>query len=259
MQAEKLGTMLNIVGTMVLLSGCATAPVSDAQDPWEDWNRKVQGFNDRVDDYVMKPVARGYRWITPSFVDMGVTNFFSNIGDIRVFINDALQGKLTLTGMDSARFLVNTVAGVGGLFDVASEINLPRHVEDFDQTLGYWGMPAGPYLVLPLLGPSSSRGVLGLLGDVATNPISYTGLYVAPVYVSRAVSGGLGALNAADLRADNLETEKIASEAAIDRYGFFRGAYFSQRDYLINDGKVADDDVLNLDEMDEKLSPANPQ
>jgi len=258
MRVEKLGTMFNVVVTAALLSACATAPVSDDRDPWEGWNRKVQGFNDRVDDYVMKPVARGYRWVTPDFVDMGVTNFFSNIGDIRVFINDALQGKLNQAGMDSARFLMNSVSGLGGLFDVATDMGLPKHNEDFDQTLGYWGVPTGPYLVLPLLGPSSSRGVLGLAGDVATNPISYTGLYFTPAYISKAVSSGLGALNAADMRADNLETEKIASEAAIDRYGFFRGAYFSQRDYLVNDGNVSFDDVLKLDEMDEKLSPVNP-
>lgn len=258
MQAGKLSSILNIAAAAVLLSGCATLPVSDARDPWEGWNRKVQVFNDRVDDYVMKPVARGYRWITPSFVDRGVTNFFSNIADIRVFINDALQAKVLLTGMDSARFLVNTVAGVGGLFDVASEIGLPKHKEDFDQTLGYWGLPSGPYLVLPLLGPSTPRGVLGLLGDVATNPISYTGVYLTPAFTSTAVSTGLGALNAADMRADNLETEKIASEAAIDRYGFFRGAYFSQRDYLINDGNVSPEDELNLDEAEENLSPVSP-
>lgn len=257
MGARKNAAILNVIGALALLSGCASMPVSDPKDPWEVWNRKVQVFNDHVDDYVMKPVARGYRWITPDFVDTGVTNFFSNIGDIRVMINNALQGKMLMAGMDGARFLVNSVAGIGGFFDVATEIDLPRHKEDFDQTLGYWGMPAGPYMVLPLLGPSSTRGVLGLLGDVATNPISYTGLYVSPAIASRAISGGLGALNAADMRADNLETEKAASEAAIDRYAFFRGAYLSQREYLISDGTVSED-VLNLEDVDDKLSPVNP-
>ncbi len=257
MRVEKRCAIFNVVAAL-LLGGCATAPVSDARDPWEGWNRKVQVFNDRVDDYVMKPVARGYRWITPDFVDMGVTNFFSNIGDIRVLINDALQGKLNQAGMDSARFLMNSVSGLGGLFDVATDMGLPKHNEDFDQTLGYWGMPAGRYLVLPLLGSSSSRGVFGLLGDVATNPLSYTGVYFSSAYVSKAVSGGLGALNAVDMRADNLETEKIASEAAIDRYGFFRGAYFSQRNYLVNDGNVSPEDELDVDELDQKLSPVNP-
>lgn len=243
---------------MVLLSGCATVPVADPQDPWEGWNRGVQTFNDRVDDYVMKPVARGYRWVTPEFVDQGVSNFFSNIGDIRVAINDVLQGKLTQSLSDGARFLVNTTVGLAGFFDVASEIDLSKHKEDFDQTLGVWGIPTGPYLVLPLLGPSSPRGVLGLIGDTAMNPISYTGAYLNPAMTARAVAGGLGAVNAADLRADNLETEKIASEAALDRYAFFRGAYLSQRNYLVHDGNVPAEDVLDLDELDESLSPVNP-
>lgn len=241
------------------LVGCATAPVGDPHDPWENWNRETQAFNDRLDDYVMKPVARGYRWITPQPVDNAVSNFFSNIADIRVCLNDVLQGKFTQAGLDGTRFLVNTTAGLGGLFDVASQMpDLPKHKEDFDQTLGVWGLPVGPYLVLPLLGPSSPRGVLGLVGDTAMNPISYTGAYFASATVSRSVASGLGALNAADLRADNLETEKIASEAALDRYAFFRGAYLSQRKYLTNDGNVPDEDLLDLDELDEKLSPVNP-
>ena len=258
MQIGKTNTMLNIFGAAVLLSGCATTPVADSQDPWEGWNRKVQTFNDRFDDYLMKPVARGYRWITPSFVDTGVSNFFGNIGEVRVLINNALQGKLLMAGMDGARFLVNSTAGLGGLFDVASEIDLPRHKEDFDQTLGYWGVEPGPYLVLPFLGPSSPRGVFGLLGDTAMNPISYTGLYFTSAWTSRAVSGGLGALNAADLRADNLENEKIASEAALDRYAFFRAAYISQRHYLVHDGNVPPEEEFNLDDLDETLSPVTP-
>lgn len=258
MQGKKTDTLLTVV-MVVLLGGCATAPhTADNNDPWEDWNRDVQTFNDRVDDYVMKPVANGYRWITPDFVDKGITNFFSNIDDIRVFINDALQAKFLQSGQDTARFLVNTTAGVVGFFDVASEISLPKHKEDFDQTLGVWGMPTGPYIVLPLLGPSSPRGVLGIVGDAAMNPITYTGVYFPSTAVSTAVSVGLGTTNAIDLRADNLETEKVASEAAIDRYSFFRGAYFSQRDYLVHDGNLPEEDVLDLNEQEEKLSPVNP-
>lgn len=258
MRNGTIPTLASFLSALTVLAGCAGVPASDPRDPWENWNRPVQTFNDRVDDYLMKPVARGYRWITPDFVDTGISNFFSNIADIRVFINDALQGKFQQAGMDAARFLVNTTAGIAGWFDPASSIDLPKHHEDFDQTLGYWGVPTGPYLVLPLLGPSSPRGVVGLIGDTAANPISYTGLFTESAVLSKAISGGLGGLNAADLRADNLETEKIASEAAVDRYGFFRGAYFSQRNYLVNDGNVTDDDILHLDETEEKLSPVNP-
>ncbi|MCQ8104565.1 VacJ family lipoprotein [Methylomonas sp. SURF-2] len=239
-------TLLTILGTLLMLDGCASVRATDPGDPWEGWNRGMQSFNDGVDDRVMKPVAKGYRWITPDVVDRGISNFFSNIGDIRVTLNDALQGKFAQSAFDGTRFLLNTTLGLAGFIDLAGNVGLPKHQEDFDQTLGVWGVPTGPYLVLPLLGPSSPRGVLGLAGDVAMNPISYTGIYFASSAVSTAVSGGLGALNAADLRADNLETERIASEAALDRYAFFRGAYFSQRNYLVNDGNVPEDDVLNL-------------
>lgn len=257
MKIKNIATQLTALGAVLLLNGCASVQATNPDDPWESWNRSMQSFNDGVDDYVMKPVAEGYRWITPDFVDQGISNFFSNIGDIRVTINDALQGKFAQSAFDGTRFFLNTTLGLGGFIDLASNVDLPKHHEDFDQTLGYWGMPTGPYLVLPLLGPSSPRGVLGVAGDVAMNPISYTGIYFSSTAVSRAVSVGLGGLNAIDLRADNLENERIASEAALDRYAFFRGAYFSQRNYLVNDGNVPEDDVLNLDEQ-EGLSPVQP-
>ncbi len=144
----------------------------------------MQSFNDGVDDYVMKPVAKGYRWVTPNFVDQGVTNFFSNIDDIGVCANDALQGKFAQSGADGARFLVNTTAGVAGLVDVGTMIGLAKHNEDFDQTLGYWGVPTGPYLVLPFFGPSSPRGVFGLVGDAAMNPFTYAGIYLNPSWIA---------------------------------------------------------------------------
>lgn len=240
---------------LVILSGCATTRTPDARDPLESWNRGVQSFNDGVDSYVMKPVAKGYRFVMPDFVDKGVSNFFSNINDIGVCANDALQGKFAQSGMDGARFLVNTTAGIAGLVDVGSMIALPKHDEDFDQTLGVWGVPTGPYLVLPFFGPSSTRGVAGLAGDAAMNPISYTGIYLNPQWVSTAVSGGLSAINAVDTRADKLAIEKIASEAAIDRYDFFKNAYFERRNYLVNDGNVPGEDVLKLDEQGVPFSP----
>lgn len=245
------------------VTGCATTThtAPDPRDPWEGWNRSVQSFNDDLDDYVMKPVAKGYRWITPSFVDKGVSNFFSNLDDIGVTINDLLQGKFSQSGQDASRFLVNTTAGVAGLIDVASMIDLYKHKEDFDQTLGVWGMPTGPYLVLPFFGPSTSRGIGGLIGDAVMNPITYVG--------TPAVSGGLFALNATDTRADYLGMEKVATEAAIDRYQFFRDSYFSQRRYLVLDGNVPEEDVdegflLELEEEEDLetgrdgLGPVSP-
>jgi phospholipid-binding lipoprotein MlaA len=189
----------------------------------------------------------------PSFADQGVTNFFSNINDIGVTINDLLQCKLSQTGMDGSRFIVNSVAGIGGLIDVATIIDLPKHKEDFDQTLGVWGILPVPYLVLPLLGPSSPRGVGGRIGDAAMNPISYLDNGI--------ITGGLFALNAIDLRADHLGSEKMADEAAIDRYEFFKNSYFQQREYLMNDGNMPEDnDLLEPDEGLDKdnLGPVSP-
>lgn len=259
MQKFKILARGLVFGLAALSAGCATTS-KDARDPLEGWNRGVQDFNDGLDDYVMKPVAKGYQWITPSFVDRGISNFFSNLGDIGVTINDLLQGKVVQSGQDGARFLVNTTAGLAGFIDVASMISLQKHNEDFDQTLGYWGVPSGPYLVLPLFGPSSPRGVGGLLGDAAMNPISYVGLGVASG-VSSAISGGLFAVNATDTRADNLSSEKIATEAALDRYDFFKNSYFQQREYLVHDGRIPEDkshDQYRLDlddELDKELSP----
>ncbi|MGY6216001.1 MlaA family lipoprotein [Methylolobus aquaticus] len=236
----------------LVVSGCASTARHDPRDPLEGWNRGVQSFNDRLDDYFMKPVSRGYQWITPTFVDKGVTNFFNNIDDIAVVANDLLQAKFLQSGRDTGRFLINTTAGLGGLFDVASKVNLTKSNEDLDQTLGYWGLPTGPYLVLPLLGPSSPRGVVGVGGNTVANPINW----ISPWYVPFSV----GVLNTLDTRADLLSATKIADEASVDRYEFIRNAYFQQREYLVHDGNPPlDEDLekqidLELEGLDEQLN-----
>ena len=258
MQYRKIGSLF-AASVMALLSGCATVQTTDSRDPWQGWNRGVQSFNDDVDDYVMKPVAKGYNWIMPNFANKGVTNFFSNLDDIGVSANDLLQGKFRQSGLDGARFLVNTTAGVAGFVDVGTMIDLPKHNEDFDQTLGVWGVPTGPYVVLPFFGPSSPRGIVGLVGDAAMNPITYTGFYINPTWVGSAISVGSGALRVIDARSDLLGMEKIATEAALDRYQFFRDAYLSNRNYLVNDGNVPEDDVLKFEELkDDGYGPLNP-
>jgi phospholipid-binding lipoprotein MlaA len=232
------------------LSACTSIPVKDSGDPWESWNRSAHSFNDDLDGYLLKPVAKGYQWITPSFVDTSISNVFSNINDIGVTINDLLQGKMVQTGMDLSRFLVNSTIGIGGLIDVASMINLPKHHEDFGQTLGVWGIPTGPYLVLPFFGPSSPRGVGGLLGDASMNPISYLGLPY--------LSAGLFVGDTIDQRSDNLGTERIANEAAaFGRYEFFRDAYITKREALVTDGSDVDDDPF-LDLVDAYDESDNP-
>lgn len=238
------------------LSACATTADHDPRDPWEGWNRGVQKFNDTLDDYVMKPVAQGYQFVTPSVMDQGVTNFFSNVDDIGVIANDLLQFKLLQTGQDTGRFLVNTTLGLGGFIDVASKLDLQKHNEDLDQTLGAWGIPSGPYLVLPVLGPSTPRGVVGVAGDTMSNPINW----VNPV----AIPWGAGTLRTVDMRADLLSATKIMDEASVDRYEFIRNAYFQQRNYLIHDGNPPlDEDMekemdLELEGLDSGSPPAVP-
>lgn len=252
----------NLIAAVIFpfLNSCATTQGSDPNDPWQSWNRGAQSFNDGLDDYVMKPVSKGYDSVMPTFAHQAVSNFFNNLDDIDVIANDALQGKFSQSGQDSLRFLINSTVGVGGLIDVGVMIALTKHSEDFDQTFGFWGVPSGPYLVLPFFGPSSPRGVAGLLSDAALNPISYTGVYFGiSSSTAVAVSGGLGALKAIDSRANNLGAEKIVSEAAIDRYEFFKNAYLSRRNYSIHDGNVPEEDVLRLDEKnDNGRGPISP-
>ncbi len=234
---ERFGAILVLV---VALTGCASN--GDPRDPLEPFNRRMQTFNDTMDEYLMKPVAKGYQWVTPEFVDQGVSNFFSNLKDISVTVNDLLQFKVKQSGQDAARLLVNTTVGVAGLVDVASHLGLEKHEEDFGQTLAVWGVPNGPYLVLPFLGPSSPRDAAGSIADGFMNPISYT------VPLARF---GLYGIRTIDFRADNLEATEVLDEAALDRYAFIRNAYFQRREYLINDGEIPIDE--EFEEFEKEL------
>ncbi len=229
---------------LTVLGGCASSP-KNPDDPWEDWNRGTQKFNDEFDEFILKPMAKGYLDITPEAVDTGVTNFFNNIDDIGVTINDLLQFKFIQAGMDMSRFLVNTTIGIAGVMDVATRIDLPKHNEDFGQTLGVWGIPSGPYLVLPFFGPSSPRGTVGLLGDVLADPLTYT-LFAG--FAVSAASSAAEIVDITDTRAGLMTTSKIVNEAAINRYDFIKDSYQQHREYLINDGNLSeDDDLLDLD------------
>ncbi len=234
------------IAVLVMLSGCATTQVADERDPWESWNRKVFNMNENLDDYAMKPIAKAYRWITPDFVDQAVSNVFSNIDDIGVTINDALQGKVSQSGLDFSRFIVNTTAGIGGLIDVATMIDLEKHDEDFGQTLGYWGVPTGPYIVLPFLGPSSVRGTAGLIGDAAMDPTSYFTFYIpgSTFYITASAN----AVKYTDIRADLIGADKTAEEAAVfGEYEFYRNSYLSKRKSLVADGVEEEQDDLLLE------------
>ena len=242
---KKPFTRLVALSLLGSLTACTGSPVKDARDPIENWNRDVQSFNENADKYVMEPVASAYRWAMPSFANEEVSNLFDNVGDIGVSVNDLLQLKFTQSGQDTSRFLVNTVAGLGGFIDVADMIGLPKHKEDFDQTLGFWGVSNEPYVVIPFLGPSSPRGIIGRLGDSAMNPVNYVGFGVMGLSTgatATAISSGSSALRGIDARADHLGAEKVLNEATEDRYNFVKNSFYQQRDYLVNDGSETNED-----------------
>lgn len=239
-----------LFGSLVIsftLAGCATTTPDELKnDPWTGWNHGTQTFNDNLDKAIIKPLAQGYEWITPTFVNEGVTNFFSNINDVGVTINDLLQFKVTQSGMDASRFLINTTAGVAGFIDVADMVNLPKHKEDFGQTLGFWGVPSGNYLVLPFFGPSSPRDTVGLIGDALFNPLTYVSIFGGAAI--NAATAGAKLVDVVDQRDHLMTTEKIIDEGSIDRYDFIKNSYQQNREYYIHDGEPFESSDPDLDD-----------
>ncbi len=220
-QAMALGLILT------LGSGCATTRSNPEVDPLEPVNRGFYNINEKLDKYFMKPVAKGYKYITPKPVRTGVTNFFDNLFYPNVIVNDFLQGKFRQGFRDFARLFVNTTIGIGGLFDQATSAGLVRHQEDLGQTLATWGIGQGPYLVIPLLGPSTARDVTDLAPSTFLNPL---------FYIESAIIYGVGGLSVINERANLLEATEIRDEAALDPYTFTREAFLQRRQDLIYDG-----------------------
>jgi phospholipid-binding lipoprotein MlaA len=216
------------IAVAVLVSGCATTADSLAKDPWEGFNRGMFAVNEGVDKAVLRPVAKGYEAVMPEPANIAVTNFFSNLGDVWVGINNLLQGKVERAVGDAARFAFNSTIGLFGLIDIATPAGLEKHDEDFGQTLGYWGVGNGPYVVLPILGPRTLRDTGGLVVDLAVEPVGH--LDHVP---TRNV---MQILRLVDRRADLLPADKVIEEAALDKYGYVRDAYLQNRRSLIHDG-----------------------
>jgi phospholipid-binding lipoprotein MlaA len=206
-----------------MLAGCATVQTPTKGDPLEGLNRTVFKFNDKIDQYALKPVAKGYVYITPQPVRDSVTNFFSNIGDVYIAANNLLQLKITDGVEDIMRIVINTTFGVGGLFDVATLAKLPKHDNDLGLTLGHYGVPPGPYLVLPLFGPSTVRDGVGEIGEYFINPLTY----IQPDSLSWALYG----VNIINTRANLLNASDVLEGAALDKYSFVRNAYLQRRNY----------------------------
>lgn len=224
-------SMVLAVAATVLMSGCATT--ANGKDPIEGFNRAMFAFNEGLDAAVIRPVAKGYEFVAPSFVRTGVSNFFSNIADALIAVNNLLQGKGVEAASDAGRFLVNSTVGILGLFDVATEWGLEKHEEDFGQTFGRWGMDTGAYVVLPLFGPRNVRDGAGLVLDVAADPLGH----VSDV----SARNSLAALRLINDRAALLPADKIIDEAALDKYSYLRDAYLQRRRSLVFDGRPPKD------------------
>jgi phospholipid-binding lipoprotein MlaA len=227
------------LAAVALTSGCAAPRASNPSDPLESFNRGVYQFNDAVDKAIAKPVAQGYDAVMPLPGKMMAHNFFSNLDDVIVTANDLLQLKFNQAASDGSRFLFNSTFGVFGLLEVTSR--LEKHDEDFGQTLGYWGIGNGPYLVLPLLGPSTLRDGVGLYVDGRPSKLRRVSHMRSrnQLYITKAISR----------RAELLEQEKVLDEAVIDRYAFIRDAYLLRRQSQVHDGNPPRE---KYDEYDEE-------
>jgi phospholipid-binding lipoprotein MlaA len=225
------------------LVACASGPTANPKDPLEPMNRSISRFNDTVDDYVLKPVSTTYRDATPELVQKGVRNFFNNLSDLWSTVNNGLQLKGRDTAESLMRFVVNTTVGIYGVFDVATPIGLQRHPEDLGQTLGHWGVPDGPYLVLPFFGPSTLRDTAAWPADTAMDPVRQHD----DVPVRNSAIG----LRTVQKRADLLKATELLGEASLDKYSFTRDAYLQLRRNQIYDGNPPD-------EADDGQTPSTP-
>ncbi len=239
---------------MIASAGCTTMRSPDARDPWEGLNRATFEFNDGLDRAVMKPAAEGYRFVTPEPARAAVRNFFSNLADPWIALNQLMQGKPRLAVDDFGRFIWNSTIGLLGLIDVASDMGLPKHNEDFGQTLAVWGVDFGPYFVLPLLGPSSARDASGVVVDA----FAYLPWQIpkwADFNHRVTWQWSLSGLDIVQQRADLLDATNVMEELALDRYAFVRNAFFQRRRYLIYDG---DPPRLPEDKQSGAPPPAEP-
>ena len=224
-------SLSQIIILLITLSVAFAPSISKAEDdndPLEPINRVIFEFNEIVDDNVLEPVAKGYKYVTPDPVEKGVSNFFSNLGEIGTIANDILQLKFKQATRDTMRFAINSTVGVFGILDVATPLGLTKNREDFGQTLGFWGVPNGPYLVLPFLGPSSFRDTPSMLVDYQMSPVEQ---------LHHEEKQALRTMDVIDTRARLLRATKILDAAAKDKYIFVRESYLQKRDSLVRDGE----------------------
>lgn len=236
---NKMRITASALAACLLASGCATGPNRHPGDPLEPMNRAVFKFNDAVDSTIAVPIAKGYQKVTPTPLRTAISNFFSNLGDLGNIANNLLQLRITDATQDVMRVAMNSVFGVAGLIDVATLAGLPKHHQDFGLTLARWGVPAGPYLVLPVFGPSSFRDGVGRAVDVRFNLLNYIEPAARnPMYIAQFISA----------RSDLLAATDLLQQAALDKYSFVRDAYVQQRRSLTYHGRSDEESLPNYNE-----------
>lgn len=233
-ELHSLKSCIHKSGMALLLLLLLPVSVSLAQspiiDPWQHINRPIYQFNKVFDGLFIRPVALGYNKFVPARAKIGVRNFFNNLDDVNVLVNDLLQLKMKQAFSDSGRLLLNSTVGIGGFFDVAAEIGMYKHYEDFGQTLGYWGVGDGGYLMLPVLGSSTLRDAVGYIPDTFFNPIG--------LVTDNKSQAAFYALDMVDTRVSYFAAETMIRG---DEYVFIRNAYMQRREYLVQDGQVQDE------------------
>ncbi len=234
-------------GVLLAITGCASGPNANPRDPLEPYNRTMSSFNDGVDRAVLKPVATAYVAVTPSLVREGVTNFFGNLQDGWTFVNSVLQLRPQKAVESITRFSMNTFFGLGGLLDVAGEAGIPKHNEDLGKTLGRWGVPSGPYLVLPIFGPSTVRDALTITAEAAYDPVSQ----INPISSRNTVT----VVRLINSRSKFLRLGNLLDDAALDKYTFTRDAFLAKRNADV--ARSANKEVEDEPEADKKDKSEN--
>ena len=232
------------VAVASLLAGCATS--GNPKDPIEGFNRAMFAFNDGLDTAIVKPVATGYDAVLPTPVKTGVTNFFGNIEDVFIGVNNLLQGKIPAAASDFGRFLINSTVGILGLIDWASDAGLEKHDEDFGQTFGRWGVGNGAYVVIPVFGSRTARDTVGLILDSAVDPVGD--------HRPKGTRDAALVLRLVNKRANLLAADKVVEEAALDKYSYMRDAYLQRRRSLIHDGNPPREAEANAEQTDPAVS-----
>lgn len=237
---DRIKSIALAVSAAGLLAGCATS--GNPKDPIEGFNRAMFAFNEGLDTAIIKPVATGYEAVLPSPIRTGVTNFFSNIEDVFIGVNNLLQGKVPEAFSDLGRVVINTTVGILGVIDVASDAGLEKHDEDFGQTFGRWGVGNGAYVVIPVFGPRTVRDTVGLVLDVAADPVVQ--------HRPKRTRDAAVVLRLVNDRANLLAADKVVEEAALDKYSYIRDAYLQRRRNLIHDGNPPREVEADADQVD---------